>query len=63
MIIKMVRVDLDELFKLDAPAFADLMQERAGIGAIEGLNFEIYGHEGNTLVFKVTGTSAEALTT
>lgn len=58
MIVKMVRVDLDELLKCDAPEFAALVQERAGVGEIQGFNFEIYGHEGNTLVFKVTGESA-----
>lgn len=57
MLVKMVRVDLDELLKLDQIGFADLLQERAGIGKINGLNFEIYGHEGNTIVFKVTGDS------
>lgn len=58
MIVKTVRVDLDELLKLDQVGFADLIQERAGIGNIENLNYEIYGHEGNTLVLKVTGDTA-----
>jgi hypothetical protein len=59
MLVKMVRVDLDELLKTDQASFPDLILERAGVGQIQGLNFEIYGHDGNTLVFKVTGESAE----
>lgn len=62
MIVKMVRVDLDELLQFNPMSFAEALQERAGVGEIAGFNFEIYGHDGNTIVFKVTGDSAEAST-
>lgn len=59
MIVKMVRVDLDELLQFNPTSFAETLQERAGVGEITGFNFEIYGHDGNTIVFKVTGDSAQ----
>lgn len=60
MIVKMIRVDIDELLKLDQVGFADLIQERAGVGAITNLNFEIFGHENKTIVLKVTGDAVNA---
>ncbi len=56
---ELVKVDIDDVIGNDLDGFLSLLAELAGDVCLMDLNYSIEGHEGDTLLIRVTGVKED----